>query len=138
MASNTVAVRLPEEVLSELQRVADLQNKKVSDIVRALIVDGLMKPGGDKNLEVIERLDRLEQLILIASKAAIKAQYLANLSASYSVDVSRLMSGSPVPTAEEKSQYLTQMSEWAEQFAIGELRLDLAQEAQPDESNEET
>ena len=99
MASNTVAVRLPEQVLEELQRLADLQNKKVSDIVRMLIVEGLTKRSSEKNAEVAERLDRLEQLTLIASKAAIKAQYLANMSASYSVDVSRLMSGSQTPTA---------------------------------------
>jgi predicted DNA-binding protein len=37
MASNTVAVRLPEEVLEELQRRASVQNKKISDVVRELI-----------------------------------------------------------------------------------------------------
>ena len=138
MASNTVAVRLPEEVLEELQRLADLQNKKVSDIVRMLIVEGLTKRSSEKNAEVAERLDRLEQLTLIASKAAIKAQYLANMSASYSVDVSRLMSGSQTPTAEEKSQFMTQMGEWAEQYAVGELLLDLGQEGQPEKSNEQS
>ena len=59
MASNTVAVRLPEQVLEELQRLADLQNKKVSDIVRMLIVEGLTKRSSEKNAEVAERLDRL-------------------------------------------------------------------------------
>ena len=138
MASNTVAVRLPEQVLEELQRLADLQNKKVSDIVRMLIVEGLTKRSSEKNAEVAERLDRLEQLTLIASKAAIKAQYLANMSASYSVDVSRLMSGSQTPTDEEKSQFMTQMGEWAEQYAVGELLLDLGQEGQPEKSNEQS
>ena len=56
MASNTVAVRLPEEVLEELQKRANLQNKKVSDIVRDLIISGLQAVRGsqENNQKVIE------------------------------------------------------------------------------------
>jgi len=48
MASNTVAVRLPEEVLEELQKRANLQNKKVSDVVRDLIISGLQAAPGSQ------------------------------------------------------------------------------------------
>lgn len=55
MASNTVAVRLPEQVLEELQRLADLQNKKVSDIVRMLIGTGIAKlsPGATRSCKAL-------------------------------------------------------------------------------------
>ena len=43
MASATVAVRLPNEVLEELQKKAAAQNKKVSDYVRELIVSDLQR-----------------------------------------------------------------------------------------------
>lgn len=122
--SNTVAVRLPDEVLKELQRLAALQNKKVSDIVRELIVSGLTnaKTGdqGDTS-ELATRLDNLEQLGLTSAKAALKAQFLANMSASFSVDVSRLMGGKTAPTKDEKDQFLAQMDGWAEEFANGTL-----------------
>ena len=115
MAGNTVAVRLPDEVIEELQKRAAAQNKKVSDIVRDLIVSGLkadIEPTG-----MIEGLQKLEQLGLMATKAALKAQFLANMSASFSVDVSRLMTGNRQPTSEEKDEFLKQMDGWAEDFA---------------------
>ena len=33
---------------------------------------------------------------------------------------------------------MTQMGEWAEQYAVGELLLDLGQEGQPEKSNEQS
>lgn len=116
MANDTVAVRLPDEVLEELQKRAAAQKKKVSDVVRDLIVSGL-KADGEPTTGTIEGLQKLEQLGLMATKAALKAQFLANMSASFSVDVSRLMTGNRQPTSEEKDEFLKQMDDWAEDFA---------------------
>jgi plasmid stability protein len=115
MASNTVAVRLPDEVLEELQKRSAAQKRKVSDVVRDLIVSGLKADTPDRT--VMEGLQKLEELGLLATKAALKAQFLANMSASFSVDVSRLMSGNKQPTGEEKNEFLAQMDGWAEDFA---------------------
>lgn len=116
MASNTVAVRLPNEVLEELQKRAAAEKRKVSDVVRDLIVSGL-KADGEPATGMIEGLQKLEQLGLLATKAALKAQFLANMSASFSVDVSRLMTGNRQPTSEEKDEFLKRMDGWAEDFA---------------------
>jgi metal-responsive CopG/Arc/MetJ family transcriptional regulator len=65
MASGTVAVRLPDKVLEELQERATKENKKVSDLVRELIVSGLAKTQGKDQgaagTEVMARLDKLDK-----------------------------------------------------------------------------
>ena len=124
MASGTVAVRLPDEVLEQLQTRATAENKKVSDLVRELIISGLQqreKPDG-ATPAMTGRLDRLEALGDRATKAALKAQFLANMSASYAVDVARLMSGGGKPSTDEKQEFMAQMDSWAENFADGEMR----------------
>lgn len=117
MASSTVAVRLNDEVISELQEIAAVQNKKVSDVVKELITSGLQaKASGDQSA-VLERLDVVEHLTTKAIRAAAKAQFLANMSASFSVDVARLMTSGQQRSSEEKNQFMEQMDEWAEGFA---------------------
>lgn len=105
MASGTVAVRLPDEVLEQLQKRATAQNKKVSDLVRELIINGLQQ-GDSKPIgatpALIEHMDRLEAIGEKPTKAALKAQFLANMSAGFSVDVARLMATNRQPTTEEK------------------------------------
>lgn len=120
MASGTVAVRLPDEVLEQLQKRAADEKKKVSDLVRELITIGLQQTGNDP--AIISRLDRLEALGDRATKAALKAQFLANMSASYAVDVARLMSGGGKPSTDEKQEFMAQMDGWAENFAEDKLK----------------
>lgn len=113
MASNTVAVRLPEEVLQELQRRALVQNKKVSDIVRELIVTGLTSdPTG-----LGDKIERLERLATKAALAAGKAQFLASMSVGFCADMTKLLVSNQTPTPEEKTAFLNQTNEWAEGFA---------------------
>lgn len=65
MASSTVAVRLPDEVIEQLQQRATNENKKVSDLVRELIVGGLAqaekKDQGAAGTEILARFDQLEK-----------------------------------------------------------------------------
>lgn len=117
MASTTVAVRLSDKLVAELQKVATAQNKKVSDVVKDLIASGLMPKATRPAAELIERLDALEELTRQAIKAAAKAQFLANMSAGFSVDVARLMATNRQPTSEEKNEFMEQMDGWAEEFA---------------------
>lgn len=65
MASTTVAVRLPEDVLEQLQKKAEAENKKVSDIVRELIVTGLKAGGKADDSAVMARVDKLEETIRV-------------------------------------------------------------------------
>jgi predicted CopG family antitoxin len=63
MASSSVSVRVSDEVLEELTKRANAENKKVSDLVRELIEAGL-KPGGNTdNSSVLARVDALEETI---------------------------------------------------------------------------
>lgn len=121
MATGTVAVRLPDEVLEELQKRAAAENKKVSDLVRELITSGLQQGKSEPPAAMMEHLGRLETLGEKATKAALKAQFLANMSASFAVDVARLMSGGTKPSTEEKQEFMAQMDGWAENFAEGKL-----------------
>ena len=78
MASGTVAVRLPEEVLEELQQRATSEDKKVSDLVRELIVSGLAKKQdkdqGAAGGEILARFDELEKRLAQALKKKEKEE----------------------------------------------------------------
>jgi hypothetical protein len=62
-----VGTRLSGEVIEQLQKKADAEGKKVSDVVRELIIGGLAKgkakdqDAGVAGSEVIARLDRLDK-----------------------------------------------------------------------------
>jgi len=65
MASSMVGTRLNEEVVEQLQKRAAAEGKKVSDVVRELIISGLAKEK-EKNQgagagEILTRLDKLEK-----------------------------------------------------------------------------
>ncbi|HEY9680465.1 MAG TPA: hypothetical protein V6C86_02640 [Oculatellaceae cyanobacterium] len=115
MASNTVAVRLPEEVLEELQRRASVQNKKVSDVVRELIVAGLVNDPAGSVLSA--KMERLEKLALKTAMAAGKAQFLASMAVGFCADSARLIGGGTIPEKGEKEAFLAQTDQWAEGFA---------------------
>ena len=89
------------------------------DLVRVLIVSGLQQKGNAAPA-VIDHLDRLEALGEKAMKAALKAQFLANMSASFSAGVARVMTTKTQPSTEEKQEFMAQMDSWAENFAEGE------------------
>lgn len=65
MASRTVAVRLAEEVLEQLQQRAAKEDKIVSELVRELILKGLAKRQGQvqgaAGGEVLARLEKLDK-----------------------------------------------------------------------------
>lgn len=119
MASGTVAVRLPDEVLEELQRRASVQNKKVSDVVRELIVAGLVSDPASGALNA--KIDRLEKLAVKTALSAGKAQFLASMSVGFCADMTKLMISNETPSSEEKAKFLARINEWAEGFAQGYL-----------------
>lgn len=122
MASNTVAVRLPDEVIEELQRRASVQSKKLSDVVRELIVSGLVNDPASGALAA--KIDRLEKLTTKAALAAGKAQFLSSMSVGFCADMTKLLVSNQTPTPEEKTVFLNQTNEWAEGFAQGYLAED--------------
>ncbi len=116
MASGSVSVRLPEEVLEELQKLAQERNEKVSDVVRDLIISGLVLEK-DGTRQILNRIERLENLSTKTLLAASKAQFLASMSVGFCSDMTKLMISGRTPEAQEKSAFLNQTDEWAENFA---------------------
>lgn len=116
MASGAVSVRLPEEVLEQLDKLALERNQKVSDVVRELIISGLASEKTGAR-EILNRIERLERLATKTGMAAGKAQFLAGMSVGFCADVTKLMVSNQTPSAEEKTAFLSQTNEWAEDFA---------------------
>lgn len=89
MANNTVAVRLPDEVLEELQKRAALQNKKVSDVVRELIISGLTSPAGgsENNARVIEYLEGFGAVLFGIFTQTVSGRWFSEMATNYAVDM---------------------------------------------------
>jgi len=115
MASNTVAVRLPEEVLEELQKRANLQNKKVSDIVRDLIISGLQAAPGsqENNQKVIDYLEGFGGILMGLVFETAASRYFAEIATSYGVDLeSFIREGKPL-SKEAKEALMSQFEQAA-------------------------
>jgi len=50
MASGSVSVRLPDEIMAQIEQIAESRQAKVSDVVRELIVAGLGSSGEDEGI----------------------------------------------------------------------------------------
>jgi predicted DNA-binding protein len=95
MASGTVAVRLPDEVLEQLQKKAAAQNKKVSDLVRELIITGLNEQARMANEEasakVIEYLEGFGGVLMAVLFEAAGGRYFAEMATKYATDMESLL-----------------------------------------------
>ena len=95
MASGTVAVRLPDEVLEELQKRATAENKKVSDLVRELITSGLREPprsddaGG--SAKVIEYLEGFGGVLMAILFETAGSRYFSEIATKYATDMESLL-----------------------------------------------
>lgn len=134
MASSSVSVRVSDEVLEELTKRANAENKKVSDLVRELIESGL-KAGGTADVwaglgrveelkQLHEQIAGVERLAFKSAWAAAKAQFLARMSMGFCADSARLIGGGTLTPKAEKEAFLAQTDEWAETFAESCLRDD--------------
>ena len=63
MATNTVAVRLPEDIIERLHQKAAKENKKLSDVMKDLILSGLDESPKSLDAALLDRLDKLEALL---------------------------------------------------------------------------
>jgi len=91
MATKSVSVRIPEESLKELERIATLKGQKVSDLVRDLIVERLTNGTGGGNQLVIEYLEGFGNVLAGIHNEAARSRYYGELMASYAVDIQNLM-----------------------------------------------
>lgn len=94
MASGTVAVRLPDEVLEELQKRATAENKKVSDLVRELITSGLReqpKNADSDGAKVIEYLEGFGGVLMAILFETAGSRYFSEMATKYAIDMESLL-----------------------------------------------
>lgn len=136
MASNTVAVRLPDEVLEELQKRAAEQNRKLSDVVRDLIVRGLQSrpTENETNPKVIEYLEGFGGILMALVFESTASRYFAEMATSYGVDMESLMRQAKPLDKQAKEALMRQFEEAAiesgQQAWARILRLDQQEEWQ--------
>lgn len=112
MASTTVAVRLPKEMVDQLQGVAAAQGKKVSDVVKDLIARGL-KSGGkatsaEDNALVIEYLQGFGDVLVGLMHETTGARYFAEMATSYAADMESLLRDRQVMDQDSKAALMRQ------------------------------
>ena len=111
MASGTVAVRLPDEVLEQLQTRATAENKKVSDLVRELIISGLSEQTGKANAEtakVIEYLEGFGGVLMAIVFEAAGGRYFAEMATKYATDMESLLREGKPMNGETKAALMKQ------------------------------
>lgn len=91
MATKSVSVRIPEEALAELEKMARLKNQKVSDIVRDLIMEKLTGGSQADNRLVLEYLEGFGNVLAGIHQEAARSRYYSELMTSYGADIQNLM-----------------------------------------------
>jgi len=80
MATGTITIRLPQEMLAGLKEQAQAEEKTVSEVVRELIESGQTRQtagSGSSNLE----LARLKELLIKAVRVGAQGQFYARCAA---------------------------------------------------------
>lgn len=134
MASGTVAVRLPDEVLEELQKRATTENKKVSDVVRELIIIGLQRrddSSADTNARVIEYLEGFGGVLMAILFETVSARYFAEMATNYGTDMESLLREGKPMDKEAKTALMEQFNAAAMQIAQETWARVLRMENQP-------
>jgi len=94
MASGTVAVRLPDEVLEALQKRAAAENKKVSDLVRELIIAGLREQPRNEDgssAKVVEYLEGFGGVLMAILFESAGGRYFSEMATKYAIDMESLL-----------------------------------------------
>ena len=117
MATKSVSVRIPEESLKELERIATLKGQKVSDLVRDLIVERLTNGTGGGNQLVIEYLEGFGTVLAGIHNEAARSRFYAELMTSYAMDLQSLMTDGKVTEKDAKEALLGRLSNASMQMA---------------------
>lgn len=117
MATKSVSVRIPEESLKELERIATLKGQKVSDLVRDLIVERLTNGTGGGNQLVIEYLEGFGSVLAGIHNEAARSRFYAELMTSYAMDLQSLMTDGKVTEKDAKEALMSRFSNASIQVA---------------------
>ena len=117
MATKSVSVRIHEESLKELERIATLKGQKVSDVVRDLIVERLTNGSGGGNQLIIEYLEGFGTVLAGIHNEAARSRFYAELMTSYAMDIQSLMTDGKVTEKDAKEALLGRFSNASMQMA---------------------
>ena len=117
MATKSVSVRIPEESLKELERIATLKGQKVSDLVRDLIVERLTNGSGGGNQLILEYLEGFGSVLAGIHNEAARSRFYAELMTSYAMDIQSLMTDGKVTEKDAKEALLGRFSNASMQMA---------------------
>ncbi len=117
MATKSVSVRIPEESLKELERIATLKGQKVSDVVRDLIVERLTNGSGGGNQLIIEYLEGFGTVLAGIHNEAARSRFYAELMTSYAMDLQSLMTDGKVTEKDAKEALMSRFSNASMQMA---------------------
>jgi hypothetical protein len=111
MASGTVTVRLSDEVLEVLQKRAEAESRKVSDVVRDFITIGLEPkinaPNETGDKQVIDYLEGFGDILMSILFQTVGARYFAEMATNYSTDMESLMRQGKPMDKEAKAALMT-------------------------------
>jgi len=117
MATKSVSVRIPEESLKELERIATLKGQKVSDLVRDLIVERLTNGSGGGNQLILEYLEGFGSVLAGIHNEAARSRFYAELMTSYAMDLQSIMTDGKVTEKDAKEALLGRFSNASMQMA---------------------
>ena len=117
MATKSVSVRIPEESLKELERIATLKGQKVSDLVIDLIVERLTNGSGGGNQLILEYLEGFGSVLAGIHNEAARSRFYAELMTSYAMDLQSIMTDGKVTEKDAKEALLGRFSNASMQMA---------------------
>lgn len=91
MATRSVSVRIPEEALAELEKMAALREQRVSDLVRDLILEKLKGGGQADNRLILEYLEGFGSVLAGIHTEAARGRFYGELMTNYAIDMQNLM-----------------------------------------------
>ncbi len=125
MASPKISVRLDNDTYSNLLKLAQIEHKTITELVRELIEIGLAAKDAEERQPdesaVMQRLDVLEmhlgELLVKAVKAGASARFLSRLAVAFGSDTVSWLTEQRLADGRSKSKFLADMEEQAERYA---------------------
>ncbi len=108
MATSTITLRLPEETIEKLQRLAENQGKSPSILGREMIVAALEGKEADTDALVIEYLQGFGGVLMALTHETVAARYFAQTATSYGTDMESLLRERKVMHSEAKAALMNQ------------------------------
>ena len=117
MATKSVSIRIPEEALAELEKIAMLKKQKVSDVVREIVIDRLTKGAAGDNRIVLEYLEGFGSVLAGMHNEAARSRFYAELMTSYAMDIQGLMVDGKVLDNNAKAALLNKFGKASQEVA---------------------